>query len=288
MTELEDRSEVSLGDRMKAYEAEGLKKECLDNDKPFLARIDGHSFSKFTAGFRKPYDELLSTAMIRTTGDLVNEFQARTGYTQSDEITLVFMPKQNQETGEWSNLPFNGRVVKLATLLASFAGVRFNFHLINLLNMGLTKAKETGEKLPYSEGMIKKVWAQKAHFDARLFSVPNQTEVYNNIFWRSKHDCARNSVSGLARKYFSTKELNGKNTLEMKKMLLEKDVDYEKMPPGFKYGSFVKKEKYQLEAIDQKTNQEVTSFRTKIRVWSHKLEGFDQKFSELLADKYFE
>jgi len=272
---------------MKAYEAEGLKQERLDNDKPFLARIDGHSFSKFTSGFQKPYDQLLSTAMIRTTGDLVNEFQARTGYTQSDEITLVFMPTQNQETEEWSNWPFNGRILKLATLMSAFASVRFNYHLTNLLKMDLNKARKNGVKLPYSEGVLKRIWSQKAHFDARLFSVPNEIEVFNNILWRSTYDCARNSVSGLARKHYSTKQLHKKNTQEMKAMLLDKGVDYQKMPSGFKYGSFVKKEKYELEAIDQKTNQEVTTVRTRIHVWSQELTGFDSDFVELLVTKYF-
>lgn len=35
--------------------------------------------------------------MLRTTKDLVNEFQAATGYTQSDEITLIFPPQYEED-----------------------------------------------------------------------------------------------------------------------------------------------------------------------------------------------
>ena len=43
-----------LATRMKAYEkaSEGY----LDRTLPYIMRLDGHCFSKFTKGFKKPYD----------------------------------------------------------------------------------------------------------------------------------------------------------------------------------------------------------------------------------------
>jgi hypothetical protein len=38
-------------------------------------------------------------AMLLTTRDLVKEFNAATGYTQSDEITLVYPPQYEEDKG---------------------------------------------------------------------------------------------------------------------------------------------------------------------------------------------
>lgn len=66
-----------LGDRMKSYEKAEYTRiggdYVLHPNIPFLARIDGHTFSKFTNGFEKPYDLNISQAMIRTTADLVKK-----------------------------------------------------------------------------------------------------------------------------------------------------------------------------------------------------------------------
>ena len=44
---------------------------------PVMARIDGRSFSKFTAGLARPYDERMSRLMIDTTKFLVEQTNAR-------------------------------------------------------------------------------------------------------------------------------------------------------------------------------------------------------------------
>ena len=43
------------GQRMKEFEQQ--YETNVDSSLPFLVRLDGHGFSKFTRGFRKPYDE---------------------------------------------------------------------------------------------------------------------------------------------------------------------------------------------------------------------------------------
>lgn len=283
-------SAVSLGDRMKAYEtapvstaADGAYVLPADG-RPLVARIDGHSFSTFTRGFEKPFDARLSQAMVRTAADLLEEFQARTAYTQSDEITLVFVPIKDEETGEWREWPHRGRLVKLCTLLASYAGVRFNYHLVNAIKGEEEKEEQKKEEVEapagssttstvsasssssftYSAPTLEKIYAQKAHFDARLFAVANEQEAYNNIYWRMWYDCARNSVHGLAMCHFSTKQLHGKNRNEMKQMLHEKEIDYEAMPPAFKYGTFAKKHLYSLQTIDKATGKPVEATRSRV------------------------
>lgn len=56
----------------------------------YFIRLDGCSFHTFLKGVGKPFDPRITDAMCKTTGDLVNKFQAVTGYTSSDEISLVF------------------------------------------------------------------------------------------------------------------------------------------------------------------------------------------------------
>lgn len=79
--------ELPIGERMKLYEAQYESK--IEPENHIVVRIDGHKFSKYTKEFNKPFDTILSKAMELTTIDLVEEYQAVTGYTQSDEITLV-------------------------------------------------------------------------------------------------------------------------------------------------------------------------------------------------------
>jgi tRNA(His) 5'-end guanylyltransferase len=45
----------SMGDRMKAYER--TTQVYVDSSTPYVIRLDGHTFSKFTRGFKKPFDD---------------------------------------------------------------------------------------------------------------------------------------------------------------------------------------------------------------------------------------
>jgi len=83
--------EESLGTRLKGYEKDFESR--IDAEDFIVCRIDGHKFSKYTKGMRKPFDKILSKTMKKTTEDLVEKFGAVTGYTQSDEITLIFAPQ---------------------------------------------------------------------------------------------------------------------------------------------------------------------------------------------------
>ena len=78
--------------------------------------------------------------MVMTTADLVTYFGASTGFTQSDEITLVFpAPVSTEDIEEEKNhpgnppksAPFNGRMQKITSLAAGYCSIRFNYHLQN-------------------------------------------------------------------------------------------------------------------------------------------------------------
>ncbi len=268
----------TLAERMKSYEE--LPLEHKDGDyilpcdgRPLVARIDGHNFSQFTRGFEKPFDVRISKAMVETAKDMLKKFDACTAYTQSDEISLVFAPKTVADGEGWRNWPHNGRLLKLSTLLSSFASARFNYHLSNALKQfGVGTLKDS---------VIERIARQEAHFDARVFSVPNLVEAYNNLYWRQSYDCARNSIHGLAMVHFTHKQLQGKDRREMNQMLLKKDVDYEKTPDAFKYGTFVKKRAFYVDAIDEKTKKKTQVLRKNVVSFSSKTFTVD-----MLAAKY--
>lgn len=67
----------SLGDKIKAYEA---KWETHLPNLPWVARLDGHGFSKFTKCFQKPSDPRITSAMVETTKDMVATFHANSGF----------------------------------------------------------------------------------------------------------------------------------------------------------------------------------------------------------------
>ncbi len=193
-----------IGDRMKRYEQNtGYE---VARDQYLVVRADGHHFSKVTAGFTKPLDLRITHAMQDTMADAMVEFGAITGYTQSDEITLVFPPCTIPEHVH----PNAGRVQKLGSRVAGFVSVRFLHHLKANTFDTVKEAK-----------LIERVNAGKIYFDARVISFPTKMEVTNHFVWRSLYDCVRNSVSSLARVHLGAKKCVNVNSLQMRQMLVE-------------------------------------------------------------------
>lgn len=218
----------TLGDRMKQYEDAYNHK--VPANQFIVVRLDGRCFSKFTAQFHKPYDECFAQAMQHTALELCEEFHPVTAYTHSDEITLVWAPKQN-ERGEYNEPLFSGRVQKLSSVLAGFASARFNHILVQSL---------VGFEERHSQSMVDKVQRQMAHFDARVMVFPNKEEVLNALLWRQR-DCQRNSVSSLARCHFSAKQLHGKQRDDQLAMLDSIGVQYHALVPEFRLGLLFKR-----------------------------------------------
>lgn len=202
----------SLGDRMKAYEKRyaHIALPML----PVLARIDGRSFSKFTAGLKKPYDERMSQLMIDVTKFLVEQTNARCGYTQSDEISLVWMTDDPD-----SEIFFGGKLLKMTSVAGSLATAYFNKLLPE-------RIPEKGSLLPV--------------FDNRVWEVPVEFEVTNYFIWREQ-DAVRNSIQGAARSVYSHNECLNKNTSELQDMLWSKGINWNNYPSYFKRGTYVRR-----------------------------------------------
>lgn len=87
--------------------------------------------------------------MVRTTNDAVERFSATTGYTHSDELTLIFRPKLPGQSVE-----FGGRVPKLLSLVASYVAARFNHHLKELVAVHPSYSKTAREVLCAGDKMF--------------------------------------------------------------------------------------------------------------------------------------
>jgi len=258
-----------FGERMKNYEKLANQKERIGHDEIMVVRLDGHKFSKFTKGFEKPYDARLKRAMEKTTLDLVKKFSCCFGYTQSDEITLIWQPLEENQV----NI-FSGRVTKVASVLSGYCSVRFDFHI-------------NQEKWP-EEALAARMDLHEQHFDGRCFGVPRKEEALNNVIWRCLYDCKRNSVSGLAQKVLGAKKCHGLNTKQKLEACLEEGRDWNEMPDPYKFGIFVKKELYIKEVPDHKDeNKMVKATRGRVVAKSFDLKGFSPENVQLIFSKYW-
>lgn len=178
--------EMSLGDRIKAYEKQ-FTQYTIDPSLPFLARVDGRSFSTFTSKLTKPFDQKFTFAMCETAKILVDEFQPLLAYVQSDEITLLFK--------QCSDPLFSGKLSKLNSIIASMTTYWFNQMIgvdLPLIGIGL--------------------------FDCRVFNVPDEWEAVNALRFRYR-DAFRNAVSAAARYNFGHSKTLNKNTDDKLAML---------------------------------------------------------------------
>jgi len=264
-------SKNALGTRMKSYEEDAYTQKLVPRDQYMVARIDGHKFSKFTKGFTKPFDERFSTAMQKTTEDLLEKFDARFGYTESDEITLVWQRPENPN----ATYPFNGRILKMSSLLAGYTSSRFNVH-INAIEF---KEKDSSLKA--------KVRLHEAHFDARVFGLPSEAEVLNNIIWRCLYDCRRNAISGAARYQFGHKACHKLNSKELYAKMETEGKSWDTYPLAFRFGSFVKKELYGKEYSDHKTGKSGVALRGRVLTKHFEFSGYSAENIDMVLRKYW-
>lgn len=202
------------GDRMKALESVETSRR-FDPMLPVYARIDGRGFSKFTKGMDRPFDTKMLDSMIGTTKYLVENTHAAIGYVQSDEISLVWDGNNNTGAEHF----FGGKIQKICSVLASMSAARFAVEYF--ANFG-----EVSTKCP--------------HFDCRVIQMPDQTEAANMLLWREL-DARKNSVSMLARHYFSHHELHKKSSKDMLVMLADLGVQMGDQQQNFQRGTWVRR-----------------------------------------------
>ena len=197
-----------LDTQMRKYE-KSLDQVILD-DMYLVARLDGRGFSKFTKkmGFKKPFDGNFNDLMARTTRDLMENsgFRIIYGYTESDEISLLFHPKENA---------FGRKTRKINSTLAAQASAFFSL--------------QVGEAVT---------------FDCRVIPLPNIERVKDYFAWRME-DSHRNSLNGwaywtLREKGLSARKatsmLSGKGIAYKNEILFKNGINYNDLPLWQKRG----------------------------------------------------
>lgn len=198
-----------LGDHCKTYEQDEAGRRARTG-LPLLARLDGHSFHRFTRGMPRPFSEGMSFCMRETTRRLVEKTHAAIGYTQSDEITLAWYFAADSP----SKYLFDGVYQKLTSVLAGMATAVFNQCVANEL-------PDYIDRLP--------------HFDCRVWQVPTLADALDVFVWR-QDEAVKNSISMAAQTHYSHRELSGKNSSTKLEMLHAKDIDWSAYPTHFTRG----------------------------------------------------
>lgn len=205
----------TLGDRCKEFEGAEAGRRAM-RGLPLLARLDGRAFHTFTRDLVRPYDPAMSRCMIETARYLVQELNARIGYTQSDEITLAWY-EASTSTADYA---FDGRFQKLASVLAGMASARF--------------CQLVAEHLPAKA-------AEVPHFDCRVWQVPTLGDAADVFVWR-EDDATKNSITMAASAHYGHGELHGKDSAAKHELLHAKGVNWNDFPSFFKRGTYVQRQ----------------------------------------------
>ncbi len=234
-----DYAKDSLGERMKSYEALSTSRQLMPNC-PVYARIDGRAFHTLCRGLKKPYSMSFIKTMQEVCKYLVEETGAILGYVQSDEISLGWV--------DYSKAPFEGRIQKLESVLASMASAKFVQFIESYQSSGIHK----------NDG-VNKLWERcymcLPTFDCRIFNLPSMTELANAFLWR-ENDAIKNSVTGMALNFFSHKQIQGKSGEEKIAMMKETGYDfYRDTDEAFLRGTFFQRENYLKKLTDEEVER---------------------------------
>lgn len=227
---------------MRTYE-ESLD-QYVEPNKYIIARLDGRSFTKLTketCEFKKPFDERFRDLMVGTVMHLMKNcgFNIVKGFTESDEISLLFAPDSTQ---------FNRKVRKLNSILAGEASAYFS------LELGLP-----------------------ACFDCRIIPLPDQERVDDYFSWRQE-DANRNALNSWCywtlreQGYNATdaqESIKGKSIQEKKTLLCNYNVIYDKLPEWQRKGVHVEWYTVEKEGWNPITNSTVKTTRKELK---HNLE----------------
>jgi tRNA(His) guanylyltransferase len=203
--------EDSLGDLLKSLEKEAT---CYHAENlPLYVRLDGKSFSKVTKQLARPFSPSFIEMMKQTTLSLMKEFSVDLAFHQSDEISLLLLPRST----EGFEYPFNGKQCKIQSVFASHATWAFN--------------KEAAiSTLPIPDMPI--------CFDARSVSL-SYDEAALMMMWRHK-DATRNAILQYAHGNGMKNRLNGLKTIEVLELIRnELKVNWEGVSPAFRLGTFI-------------------------------------------------
>lgn len=227
-----------LDERMRALET--AHDYCVPPGLYIIARIDGRNFTRLTKEvhqFESPYDVRVRDYMTATTAHLMNcGFKVIYGYTQSDEISLLFHP---------GITTFERKMRKYNSVLAGEASAKFSLLL-----------------------------GDQACFDCRISELPTPEHVCDYFRWRNE-DAHRNALNShcywMLRKEGqsvaeATASLNKMSVADKKALLWSRNVNFNDIPLWQKRGIGLYWETYEKPAKNPITGESVVAVRRRLKI----------------------
>ena len=205
-----------------------------------VARLDGNRFTRLTkeiCAFEAPFDIRFRDMMIETIKALMNYgFRVVYGFTESDEISLLFHPREDT---------FGRKVRKYNSLLAGVASVAFSGQL-----------------------------GRAGIFDCRMIPLPTVERVRDYFLWRQE-DAHRNSLNShcywlLRRQGKSvaeaTKALVGQSVGFKNELLYQNGINFNTLPAWQKRGLGVYWRSVEKQGFNPLTGETETALRRELTV----------------------
>jgi len=206
---------------------------------PVIVRLDGRAFHQFLAhqSLKRPFDEGFSQAMVHVCSSLMSEsgLAPLFAYTFSDEISLYL-----------DELPFEGRVEKLTSVIASMA------------SSSLTLAMKPTSPIS---------------FDARIIPV-EKGMVADYLNWRQK-EAWRNHINGYSQVLLQKdglsrtevqRQLNGVSARVLHEICFEHGVNLAQTPAWERRGIMVYYTQYTKEGYNPVTKEKTEAIRRRVYV----------------------
>lgn len=223
-----------------------------------IARIDGRGFTKLTketGRFIAPFDDRFRDLMIETVKHLMGcGFNIIFGYTQSDEISLLFHLEETL---------FARKTRKFISILAGEASAKFS-----------------------------SLYGDVATFDCRLSELPNSKLVEDYFRWRNE-DAHRNSLNAHSywllrqdglNKTDATKRLQNLSISDKNELLFQYGINFNELPKWQKRGIGFYWKNIEKQALNPKDNTHITVTKRELFVdFDLPLgEGYNQLISEII------
>ena len=225
-----------LDNKMRIYET--AADYCVLPDIYIAARIDGRNFTRLTkevGKFEAPFDIKFRDIMAETTRHLMNcGFKVTYGYTQSDEISLLF---------DLDTDLFGRKLRKYNSILAGEASAKFSL-----------------------------LFGDIGVFDCRICQLPNKNTVIDYFRWRSE-DAHRNALNAhcywMLRKNGvdkneATKQIENKSIADKNELLFQNGLNFNDFPNWQKRGIGLYWKKEEKTGYNPNDKKEVKSERNQI------------------------
>lgn len=206
-----------------------------------VARIDGRNFTRLTKEtheFEAPFDEGFRDLMVETTRHLMNcGFRVTYGYTQSDEISLLFHREEAL---------FGRKLRKYNSVLAGEASAKFSLLL-----------------------------GDKGVFDCRICQLPTEALVVDYFRWRNE-DAHRNALNAHCYwalrnrgqgERAATEHLSGMSVGDKNELLFSMaQTNFNDLPLWQRRGTGLYWESFSKPSRNPKTGQAVEAERRRLKV----------------------